>query len=80
MLPDQFGDYYTEASQVYEKFTIAFNQNNYFIPLLNMSKAQRSMRYHLFGTISSTYLERFKANFKNSLKQYMISRKYNQEP
>ena len=39
MLPDQFSDYLTEASQVYEKFTRAFYQSNYFIPLLNTSKA-----------------------------------------
>ena len=35
MLPDQFSNYLTEASKVYEKFTRASYQNNYFIPLLN---------------------------------------------
>ena len=45
MLPDQFSNYLTEASQVYEKFTRASFQNNYFIPLLSTSKAQRSIKY-----------------------------------
>ena len=45
MLPDQFSNYLTEASHVYEKFTRASYQNNYFIPLLNTSKAQRSIKY-----------------------------------
>ena len=45
MLPDQFSNYLTEESQVYEKFTRASNQNNYFIPLLNTSKAQISIKY-----------------------------------
>ena len=44
-LPDQFSNYLTEASQVYEKFTRAFYENNYFIPFLNTSKAQRSVKY-----------------------------------
>ena len=46
MLPDQFSNYLTEASQVYEKFTKASYQKNYFISLLNTSKAQRSTKYH----------------------------------
>ena len=45
MLPDQFSNCLTEASHVYEKFTRASYQNNYFIPLLNTSKAQRSIKY-----------------------------------
>ena len=45
MLPDQFSNYLTEASQVYEKFIRASYQNNYFIPLLNSSKAQRSIKH-----------------------------------
>ena len=45
MLPDQLSNYLTEASQVYEKFTRTSYQNNYFISLLNTSKAQRSIKY-----------------------------------
>ena len=45
MLPDQFSNYLTDASQVYEKLTRASYQNSYFIPFLNTSKAQRSMKY-----------------------------------
>ena len=52
MLPDQFSDYLIEESQVYKKFTRASNQDNYCIPLLNTSKAQKSIKYQgpLCGT------------------------------
>ena len=59
MLPDQFSNYLTEASQVCEKFTRASYQNNYFIPLLNTSKAQRSMKY--LGPL----MERVECQFEN---------------
>ena len=60
MLPDQFSNYLTEASHVYEKFTRASYQNNYFIPLLNTSKAQRSIKIS-----RSSDLERIGCRFKN---------------
>ena len=45
MLRDQFSNDLTKATQVYEKFTRASYQNNYFIPRLNTSNAQRYMKY-----------------------------------
>ena len=45
MLPDQFSNCITEASQVFEEFTRAFYQKKYFISHLNTSKAQRSIKY-----------------------------------
>ena len=82
MLPDQFSNYLTEASQVYEKFIRAFYQTNYFIPLLNTSKAQRSIKYqgpliwNVLDADLKTYktLQSYKAKLKNLLLQ-----KYDQE-
>ena len=45
MLLHQVNNYLTEGSQVNEKFTRASYENSYFIPLLNTSNAQRSMKY-----------------------------------
>ena len=86
MLPDQFSNYLTEAIQVYEKFTRAFYQNNYFIPLLNSAKAKRSIKHQgplIYKILRSTLdadlktcktLKSFKAKLKNLLFQ-----KYDQE-
>ena len=82
MLPDQFNNYLTEASHVYEKFTRASYQNNYFIPLLNTSKAQRSIKYQgplIWNALDADLktcktLQSFKVKLKNSLLQ-----KYDQE-
>ena len=82
MLPDQFSHYLTEVSHVYEKFTRASNQNNYFIPFLNTSKAQRSIKYQgllIWNALDAdlktcTTLQSFKAKLKNLLLQ-----KYDQE-
>ena len=64
MLPDQFSNYLTEASQVYEKFTRDSYQNNYFIPLLNTSKAQGSLIWNGLDADLKTCktLQFFKAN------------------
>ena len=75
ILPDQFSNYLTEASQVYEKFTRASYQTNYFIPLLNTSKAQKSIKYQVpliwnaFDADLKTCktLQSFKAKLKNLL-------------
>ena len=82
MLPDQFSNYLTEAIKVYEKFTRASYQNNYFIPFFNTSIAQRSLKYQ--GPLiwnawdadlkTCKTLQSFKAKLKNLLLQ-----KYNQE-
>ena len=82
MLPDQFNNYLTEASHVYEKFTRASYQNNCFIPLLNTSKAQRSIKYQgplIWNALDADLktcktLQSFKAKLKNLLLQ-----KYDQE-
>ena len=82
MLPNQFSNYLTEASQVYEKFTRASYQNNYFIPLLNTSKAQRSIKYQgplIWNALDADLktcktLQSFKAKLKN-----LLLRKYDQE-
>ena len=82
MLPDQFSNYLTEASKVYEKFTRASYQNNYFIPLLNTLKAQRSIKYQgplIWNALDADLktcktLQSFKAKIKNLLLQ-----KYDQE-
>ena len=75
ILPDQFSNYLTEASQVYEKFTRASYQNNYFIPFLNTSKAQRSIKYQgplIWNALDADLktrktLQSFKAKLKNFL-------------
>ena len=52
MLPDQFSNNLTEASELYKKFTRKSFQNNYFHPFVISSKAQRSIntQVSLFGT------------------------------
>ena len=82
MLPNQFSNYLTEASKVYEKFARAYYQNNYFIPLLNTLKAQRSIKYHgplIWNALDADLktcktLQSFKAKLKN-----LLLRKYDQE-
>ena len=83
MLPDQFNNYLTEASHAYEKFTRAsYQNNNYSIPLLNTSKAQRSIKYQgplIWNALDADLktcktLQSFKAKLKNLLFQ-----KYDQE-
>ena len=77
MLPDQFSNYFNEASQVYENFTRAPYQNNYFIPLLNTSKTQRSIKYQsptIWNALDAELktcktLQSFKAKLKNLLLQ-----------
>ena len=77
MLPGQFSNYLTEASQVYEKFTRASYQNTYFNPLLNTSKAQRSTKYQgllIWNALHANMktcntLQSFKAKLKNLLLQ-----------
>ena len=82
MLPDQFRIYLTEAIKVYEKFTRASYQNNYFIPLLNALKPQRSIKYQgplIWNALDADLktckrLQSFKAKIENLLLQ-----KYDQE-
>ena len=82
MLQDQFSYYVIEAIQVYEKFTRASYQNNYFIPLLNTSQAQRSMKYQgpLIWKALDAYLKTCKTlqSFKTKLKNLLLQ-KYDQE-
>ena len=82
ILPDKFSKYLTKASRVYEKFTRASYQNNYFIPLLSTSKAQRSIKYQgplTWNALDADLktcktLQSLKAKLKNLLLQ-----KYDQE-
>ena len=85
MLPDQFSNNLTEASELYKKFTRKSFQNNYFNPFVISSKAQRSIntQVSLFGTrwmpigkhaIHYNTLQPIKAKLKNLLLQ-----KYGQE-
>ena len=77
MLPEKFSNCLTEVSQVYEKFTRASHQNNYFISLLNMSRAQRSIKYQgplIWSALDADLktcktLQSFKAKLKNLLLQ-----------
>ena len=45
MLPVQFSNYFMKTCQVYQKFTRASLDNNYFIPRLKTSKTLRSIKY-----------------------------------
>ena len=45
ILPVQFGNYFMKTCQVYQIFTTASLDNNYFIPRLKTSKTQRSIKY-----------------------------------
>ena len=82
MLPNQFSNYLTKASQIYENFTRASYQNNYFIPLLNTSKAQRSIKHPgpmIWNALDADLktcktFQSFKAKLKNLLLQ-----KYDQD-
>ena len=46
MLPVQYINYFKKKCQVYQKFTKACLDNNYFISRLKTSKTQRSIKYH----------------------------------
>ena len=82
VLPDEFSNYLTEASQVYQKLTRAFYQHNCFIPLLNASKAQTSMKYQglLIWNALDADLKTCKTlqSFKSKLKNLLLQ-KYDQE-
>ena len=82
MLPHQFSNYLTEMSLVYKKFTRVFYQNNYFIPLLNTSKPQRSIKYQgsLIWNALDADLKTCKTlqSFKTKLKNLLLQR-YDQE-